>query len=65
MSLLAIAPSLKALRHYWLFSGREDTYVADVKRAGASPVKFDEYFLRWDALMEVDNCDVNDSCRTS
>ncbi|CAE7680122.1 oleD [Symbiodinium sp. CCMP2592] len=30
----------------------KDTYVADVKGAGASPVKFDEYFLRWDALME-------------
>ncbi|CAE7353211.1 yojK [Symbiodinium natans] len=30
----------------------KDTYVKDVKAAGASPVKFDDYFLRWDVLMK-------------
>ena len=47
------------------FVGCEDTYVADVKGAGASSVKFDEYFLRWDALMEVDSCDFDAPCRTA
>ena len=30
----------------------QETYVKDVTAAGATPVKFDDYFTRWEELME-------------
>ncbi|CAE7445507.1 yojK [Symbiodinium pilosum] len=37
------------VRYYLM---KDDTFVKDVKAAGAFPVTFDEYLLRWDTLME-------------
>ena len=37
----------------WSSRGVQETFVKAVKAVGASPIRFDEFFLRWDSLMEA------------